>query len=87
MSACPGSLLDVGEADPGGDGDAVPLVGAEVHDLVPGRLEDVVRELLVPDLGLLEGRDVDLAARQPCADPVDPGADRVHVPGGETHEP
>ena len=64
--ACPGKpSCDVGQPDPGGDRDAVPLRVADVGDLVAERLERVVGELVVAALGLLQGHHVDVAALQP----------------------
>ena len=87
--AAPGGLaveadLDVVEADPRGDRHAVPLVEADVGDLVAQRRERHGGELGVGALGLLHGQHVDVGAGQPVDDAVHPGADRVDVPGGQS---
>ena len=79
------AVLDVLEADPGDDRDAVPLVVPEGRDLVAERLEAHRRPLVVAGLGLLEGEYVDSLPLHEGLDAVDPGADGVHVPGGEAH--
>ena len=73
--------------DPGGDGDAVPLVDAEVRHLVAHALEELPRELLVLALGLLDGQDVAVGALQPGLHPVGTGTERVHIPGRNLHSP
>src|SRR5690606_4418210 len=65
----------------------VPLVEAAVHDLVAERRERHGRELVVGALGLLHRQNVDVGALQPNGDAVDPGADRIDVPGSQAHAP
>ena len=77
--------LDVGQAHPGDDRDAVPLREAEGGDLVPGRLEDPPWELLVLALGLLQREHVRAGAFQEGNGTVCPRADRVDVPGRQPH--
>ena len=52
---------------------------------VPGEDRRIARKLLIRDLGLLDGDHIDVAARQPRGQPVDPSTDRIDVPGGNTH--
>ena len=75
------ALADLGETDPGEDGDTVPLVEAVVGDLVATRLQPLHRELVGLGLGLLDRQDVDVRSGQPGLDAVDPAADGVDVPG------
>src|SRR6478735_9265615 len=77
--------LDVIQTHPGQHRDAVPLIGAVVRDLVTELGEPFGRKLLIRDLGLLDGDHIDVAARQPRGQPVDPSTDRIDVPGGNTH--
>ena len=77
--------LLVVDADPRRDRHTVPLVEPAVHHLVADRGERHGGELVVGALGLLHGQHVDVGALQPVRDPVDAGADRVHVPGGQPH--
>ena len=57
----------------------------DVRDLVAQRGERHRRELVVGALGFLHGQHVDVGALQPVGDPIDSGADRVDVPGGQSH--
>jgi hypothetical protein len=56
-----------------------------VGDLVAGRLEHQVRELVVAALRLLERQHVDLVSRQEGQYAVEPRPDRVDVPGRDPH--
>src|SRR5204863_336661 len=77
-------VLDGSERVPGGDGDAVVCVGADVLDVVAVALEHPAG--VVGDggrLGLLEAHDVGARALEEPLDTRRPGAQRVEVPGGE----
>ena len=54
-------------------------------DVVAGVFELLERELLGLALDLLHRQHVDALAHREVDDPVDPGADGVDVPGGQTH--
>ena len=73
------------DAHPRRDRHTVPLVEPAVHHLVADRGERHGGELVVGALGLLHRQHVDVGALQPVRDPVDAGADGVHVPGGQPH--
>ena len=79
--------LDVLETDPAHDRHAVPLVQAGHGDVVAQRLDAHQRQLVLARLGLLQREHVDLVPLQECLDPVDPGAQRVDVPGRDPHPP
>jgi hypothetical protein len=67
------------------DGDpAVAAVAVGVH-IVAEVSELVDRELLVRDLGFLQAHDVGVARLHPVEDLIEPGPDRVHVPGDDLH--
>ena len=74
---------DVGDADAGQDGDAVPLPLPVVHRLVPERRVGEVRERVVGELRLLEAQDVGAGVGQPLLDPLLAGLERIDVPGGD----
>ena len=77
--------LDVLEADPAEHRHAVPLVEAGDRDLVAEGLQAHQRQLVLAGLGLLQGQHVDVVALEQRLDAVDPGAQRVDVPGGDPH--
>src|SRR5690606_5917033 len=70
---------------PAGDGHAVPLVEPVHLDLVAGLLERLVRELLRRALDLLQGEHVDVLTHGEVDGARHARADRVDVPGGQTH--
>ena len=73
------------EADPGGDRHAVPLVEADMGDLIAEFEQRKRGELAIGAFGLLHGQHVDVGSRKPIGDAVQPGANRIHVPGGQPH--
>ena len=77
--------LDLGRTRAAGDRDTVPLREAMGFDVEPCLLELFERELLDLALDLLHCQHVDVFTHREVDDPVDPGADGVHVPGGKAH--
>ena len=75
----------LGDPHPAQDGHAVPLAEAVVGALVAQGLEGQGREGVVGQLGLLHAEDVGLDLGDPLLDTVQPGLQRVDVPGGDAH--
>src|SRR4029079_17589028 len=67
------------------DGHAVVGLLPEDLALIPQAGEDVEGEAVVRGLDLLETEHVRPLALRPGGDPLDAGADRIDVPGGDPH--
>lgn len=74
------------EADAGCDRHAVPLIEADVCDVIAEFEQRQGRELAVRALGLLHGQHVDIGAPKPIEDTIQPGANRIHIPGGQPQQ-
>ncbi|CNI22026.1 Uncharacterised protein [Mycobacterium tuberculosis] len=69
------AALHVLKAHAGGDCHAVPLIQAEVRDLVAHEFEEVEGESFVLGFGFLQGEHVDVVFVEPVFDAVFAGAD------------
>lgn len=75
------------EPDPGDDSNAIPLIDAEMGDLVAEFVQPVEGELFLLTLRFLDRQDVAVGAFEPGRNPVDSRADGVDVPGSNAHMP
>ena len=64
---------------------AVPLVHAVAKDLVASIFERLQRKLVVAALDFLHRQDVYLVTFQQLQNPRGPSANRVHIPGSQSH--
>jgi hypothetical protein len=67
------------------DGHAIPPPFAVMGQGIAGTLEDVGRDVRVRELRLLHEQDVGPGALEPPRDLLEPGLQRVHVPGSYPH--
>jgi hypothetical protein len=75
--------LHIVQTNARGDCHTVPLIEADVCDLVAEFEQRQSGELAIGAFGLLHGQYVDVGASKPVDDAVQAGADRIHIPGGE----
>src|SRR5439155_12877220 len=67
------------------DGDPIPSSFAVVRELVPGPAKRVGRRVGIGELRLLHQQDVRPRTLEPPENLVEPGLQRVDVPGGDPH--
>ena len=79
--------LDVHGSHPAEDRHAVIGLLAENRRMVAGLLDRLVGEGFVRGLQFLEAENVRLGLLEPSQQPLQPGSDRVDVPGGDLHGP
>lgn len=77
-----GNILD---SDAGDDGHAVPLVEAEVGDLIAQFLKSGKGKLVIAALRFLYRKHVNIVARKKCFDAFDASSDRIDVPVHNAH--
>ena len=79
------SAFNVLKTDTRGNGNAIPLVDAEMRYLVVVILKQFPREIIVLALRLLNSQDVYIGTSQPILNTVGAVSKRVHIPGCNLH--
>ena len=73
------------DAAAAGDGDAVPSAFAMMRQCIAGLIEHRSRRICVSQLGLLHQQHVGLGSVEPPCDFLEPGLQRIDVPGRDAH--
>lgn len=73
------------EPDPTRNCDTVPVVNPVMGDVIARCGKRLEWEVGVPTLCLLQQQDINVVGDSPCEGLVDPGSDRIDVPGCDPH--